>query len=368
MESEEAKIFVAGLPREVEEDALAQHFSKYGAVLRAFVIRDRITRNSRGHGFVWFSDPSSANKAIDDNEHTILGKTVIVKRPTPHVQVIVKRPTPRTDHTPIPQDPPVDQQVNGFGANGGDNGVDFRTRKIFVGGLPASLTRDEFKRFFERFGETTDVVIMQDNVTRKPRGFGFVTFESENSVKEVMQKNYYNLNGRYVEVKRAVPKKLNEYVNGSCYSNGHVGTGPESSQTPGSYFPYYPAYGPLPSYGVFSGYSKPGFVPYVMCNYWGPYSVIPRNPSYVPAPVYVNGFVGSSGVGNGFVGSSGVGIHNQNGSEMTGVHNQVDLVDRKGIEAQIREMKIEDSSPRIGDVKLDGDSSGWKGGKDGSSC
>lgn len=76
MESDEAKIFVGGLLREVDEGALRQHFGRYGAVVRAVVVRDRITKNSRGHGFVWFSDPSSAKEALDDIEHVILGKAV----------------------------------------------------------------------------------------------------------------------------------------------------------------------------------------------------------------------------------------------------------------------------------------------------
>lgn len=76
MEADEAKVFVGGLLREVDEEALRQHFSRYGAVVRAIVIRDRITKASRGHGFVWFSDPSSAKEALEHNQHIILGKAV----------------------------------------------------------------------------------------------------------------------------------------------------------------------------------------------------------------------------------------------------------------------------------------------------
>lgn len=51
------------------------------------------------------------------------------------------------------------------------------SRKLFVGGLPADITDDEFRAFFEQFGELVDSVVMFDFETRRSRGFGFVTFK-----------------------------------------------------------------------------------------------------------------------------------------------------------------------------------------------
>ncbi|XP_027368140.1 heterogeneous nuclear ribonucleoprotein 1-like [Abrus precatorius] len=81
-----------------------------------------------------------------------------------------------------------------------------RRRKIFVGGLPSGISEEEFRKHFERFGTITDVVVMQDSVTGRPRGFGFVTFDSEKSVEDVLVKTFHDLNGKQVEVKRVVPK------------------------------------------------------------------------------------------------------------------------------------------------------------------
>jgi RNA recognition motif-containing protein len=52
------------------------------------------------------------------------------------------------------------------------------SRKLFVGGLPADITEDEFRVFFEQFGEVVDSVVMFDRETRRSRGFGFVTFQA----------------------------------------------------------------------------------------------------------------------------------------------------------------------------------------------
>lgn len=52
------------------------------------------------------------------------------------------------------------------------------SRKLFVGGLPADVTSEEFKVFFEQFGVIVDSVVMFDRETQRSRGFGFVTFQS----------------------------------------------------------------------------------------------------------------------------------------------------------------------------------------------
>jgi RNA-binding protein Musashi len=75
MESDEAKLFVGGISRETSEQTLKKHFDGYGTVLGSSIAKDRLTRNPRGFGFVWFSDPSAALKALQDS-HVILGKTV----------------------------------------------------------------------------------------------------------------------------------------------------------------------------------------------------------------------------------------------------------------------------------------------------
>jgi len=96
--------------------------------------------------------------------------------------------------------------------NGGRNvgaGGNMRTKKIFVGGLPPSLTEEYFRQYFENFGPVNDVVIMYDQNTQRPRGFGFVTFDSEDAVDRVLQKTFHDLNGKQVEVKRAFPKDAN---------------------------------------------------------------------------------------------------------------------------------------------------------------
>ena len=70
------------------------------------------------------------------------------------------------------------------------------------------MTESDFKKYFDQFGTITDVVVMYDHNTQRPRGFGFITYDSEEAVDKVLLKTFHELNGKMVEVKRAVPKEL----------------------------------------------------------------------------------------------------------------------------------------------------------------
>lgn len=54
-------------------------------------------------------------------------------------------------------------------------------RKLFVGGLSWDTTSEKMKAHFEQWGEVTDSVIMTDPLSKRPRGFGFVTFKDPDS-------------------------------------------------------------------------------------------------------------------------------------------------------------------------------------------
>jgi len=77
---------------------------------------------------------------------------------------------------------------------------------VFVGGLPHNLQNSQFRAYFENFGDIDDSVILQDKRTKKPRGFGFVTFRDINSVNIVLKlRNRHTILDKWVDVKSAVP-------------------------------------------------------------------------------------------------------------------------------------------------------------------
>ncbi|KAG5530571.1 hypothetical protein RHGRI_025507 [Rhododendron griersonianum] len=186
MQSDLGKVFVGGISRDTDGECLKEYFSCYGEVLEAVSMRDRSTGRARGFGFVVFADPAAAQRVLQE-KHIIDGR-----------MVEAKKAVPRDDQSTTSRSSSSIQGSPGPG----------RTRKIFVGGLASTVTESDFKMYFDQFGTITDVAVMYDHNTRRPRGFGFITYDSEDAVDKVLLKTFHELNGKLVEVKRAVPKEM----------------------------------------------------------------------------------------------------------------------------------------------------------------
>lgn len=107
--------------------------------------------------------------------------------------------------------------------------------KVFLGGLPSNVTETDLRMFFGRYGKVMEVVIMYDQEKKKSRGFGFLSFEDEQSVERVCTEHYVTLNGKQVEIKKAEPRdgSANHKMNqdqiqsmGSNWGPGPIGGGP----------------------------------------------------------------------------------------------------------------------------------------------
>ncbi|GAA0153016.1 hypothetical protein LIER_11352 [Lithospermum erythrorhizon] len=186
MEMDHGKLFVGGISWDTNEDQLKEYFQSYGEVMEAVIMKDRATGRARGFGFIVFADPSVADRVVKE-KHMIDGRTVEAKKAVPRdAQNVLSRNTSSTHSSPGP----------------------VRSKKIFVGGLASTVTESDFKNYFDQFGTIIDIVVMYDHNTQRPRGFGFITYDSEDSVDNVLVKTFHELNGKMVEVKRAVPKEL----------------------------------------------------------------------------------------------------------------------------------------------------------------
>ncbi|XP_015901845.3 heterogeneous nuclear ribonucleoprotein 1 [Ziziphus jujuba] len=205
MEMEPGKLFIGGISWDTNEDRLREYFQSFGEVVEAVIMKDRATGRARGFGFIVFADPYVAEKVVTE-KHVIDGRTVEAKKAVPRDdQNMLNRNNSNILGSPSPA----------------------RTKKIFVGGLASTVTESDFKRYFDQFGTITDVVVMYDHNTQRPRGFGFITYDSEDAVDKVLYRTFHELNGKMVEVKRAVPKELSPGPNrgqlgGYSYGVGRV--------------------------------------------------------------------------------------------------------------------------------------------------
>lgn len=79
-------------------------------------------------------------------------------------------------------------------------------KKLYVGNIPFSVSADELRQAFSEYGEVTDVFIVKDRNTGRPRGFAFVTFaDGEAADKAIAEMNGKDLGGRNIVVNEAKP-------------------------------------------------------------------------------------------------------------------------------------------------------------------
>ena len=72
------KIFVAGLPYDLDDAELEEIFEKFGKVLSAKVAIDRETGKSKGFGFVEMPNEAEAKDAIENLNDISLGKKPLI--------------------------------------------------------------------------------------------------------------------------------------------------------------------------------------------------------------------------------------------------------------------------------------------------
>jgi RNA recognition motif-containing protein len=78
---------------------------------------------------------------------------------------------------------------------------------IYVGNLPYTITEDELRSAFERYGAVTSAKIVMDRETGRSKGFGFVEMpEQDEAEAAVKALDGAPLNGRPARVNPAKPR------------------------------------------------------------------------------------------------------------------------------------------------------------------
>ena len=268
-------------------EKLRKYFSSYGVVQDAVVMKDTVTRRSRGFGFITYLDPDSLDRALMVS-HTIDGR-----------KVEAKRAVPRADGStgPKPVNPPSHSKTSSDGSatNSSSNGIsnsisnsnsnsnsninsnssssqsgsstssvgsdttspkpvaglgaptsyasmmhdstqsrdphinmdEYAYNKIFVGGLHYNTRDPEFKAYFSKYGKIISAEVMISRETHKSRGFGFVVFEQERFAEAVCREKEHFLDGKMIEIKRAIPRS--KILNGSSDKPTSSASAPNTS-------------------------------------------------------------------------------------------------------------------------------------------
>jgi len=82
-----------------------------------------------------------------------------------------------------------------------------QSRKLFIGGISFETTDDSLNEYFQKYGEITDCVVIKDSESGRSKGFGFVTFATEQEADACMNERPHTLHERQIDVKRAVSRE-----------------------------------------------------------------------------------------------------------------------------------------------------------------
>lgn len=195
-------VFVNQIAARITDRELGIFFETHaGKVRDARVIVDRISRRSKGVGYVEFVELESVQKALTLTGTKLLGIPLIVQ----YTEAEKNRQA-------------RDNAGGGGGGTGGAGGP--MTGGLYVGSLNFALTADDIREVFQPFGDLEAVELHRDPMTGKSKGYCFVKFKEHKDAMVAIEKmNNFPLAGREIKVGLVADR--------SSTFNKHLTTAPE---------------------------------------------------------------------------------------------------------------------------------------------
>ena len=82
--------------------------------------------------------------------------------------------------------------------------------KLYVGNLPFSVNEEQVRGIFAQYGEISELSLIMDRDTGRPKGFGFITFATQQAAEKALEQNGKDLGGRPLRVNVATEKPRGE--------------------------------------------------------------------------------------------------------------------------------------------------------------
>lgn len=144
------KLFVGGLSTVTCKEDLQEYFGQFSSVHDAVIQKHRITKQSRGFGFVTVASRKAADRILGQ-KHAVQGRTLNV----------------------------TNCKSENQGAAGDTTGL----TKLYVSDLRQHHTEQDLDAAFAPHGALKECIVMRHQDTGESRGFGFVTFHDHDHAK-----------------------------------------------------------------------------------------------------------------------------------------------------------------------------------------
>jgi len=153
-------------------------------------------------GFVEFRNPEEATTGLGLDGIVLRGLALRVKRPSDY-NPAQHGMAPGASKIP----PPQFAQQSGGGQQGVSNQVPDGPNKVFIGGIPYSLTENEVMELLSSFGQLKAFHLVKDRESQTSKGYAFCEWLDPNVTDTaVMGLNNLKIGEKTLTVRRAMPK------------------------------------------------------------------------------------------------------------------------------------------------------------------
>ena len=93
--------------------------------------------------------------------------------------------------------------------------------RLYIGNLSYNTTENQLQDLFSQHGPVTNVELIMDKFSGRPRGFGFITMETREGAEAAIQAlNGKNVDGRDLAVNEARPREEQAPRSGGGHRGG----------------------------------------------------------------------------------------------------------------------------------------------------
>ena len=196
VEQQTFDVIVKGINYDADEDDIQDFFKDCGEIDSVNLLK-RYDGKSKGICFVRFLTEEALSKAVERSESELMGRRVFIEKARPRGE--------RSDR----------RDRENRGDRGGDRGDRYggrndrhgggsrnNTNTVYVGNLNYNMEEGDLQQEFEQFG-TISGIKMGRNPDGMSKGFAFIEFADEDSVRESLSNDGKMIEGRPIRVNYA---------------------------------------------------------------------------------------------------------------------------------------------------------------------